>query len=173
PRTWAGVRQWHAWRGVPHLSRCGQRQPAPPDGGVAPQTSSWCGIRQHAEWEDLLGVTEVSGVMGQFQPPHPLQVGGRKLQRHVVLFLHAHAVLPRDTPTEFDTDFQDVTSGLQDEGGFPGVMLVEGNSRMEITISSMSQIGNTQVITLANGRYPTQRLGQSGAWHTAIDDITV
>jgi len=40
-------------------------------------------------------------------------------------------------------------------------------------IPGMGQVGNPQAITFANGHYPTQRLGQFGAWHTAIDDITV
>ena len=44
---------------------------------------------------------------------------------------------------------------------------------MEIAITGMGQVGNTQVITFANGHHPTQRLGQLGAWYTAIDDITV
>src|SRR4029453_7837597 len=66
-----------------------------------------------------------------------------------------------------------VAPSLQDKGCFPGVTLVEGNARVEIAITSMGQIGDTQTIAFANGHDAAQRLGQFGAWHTAIDNIAV
>ena len=51
--------------------------------------------------------------MGQLNAAHHLQVGGREHQRHVVLFLHTHAVLSRDTATRIDAQPHDLRARIQ------------------------------------------------------------
>src|SRR6266545_199025 len=82
-------------------------------------------------------------------------------------------MLTGNTAAQLDAEGKNVAPGLQDDLCFPGVMPVERNTRVEIAITSMGDVGNAQAILGPNGCHPAQGLRQFGAWHTAIDDITV
>src|SRR4051794_30658888 len=77
-----------------------------------------------------------------------------------------------NTAAQLDAEGENVAPSLQDDLCFPGVMLIERNTRVEITIPCMGDVGNAQAILRTNGSHPAQGLRQFGAWHTAIDDIT-
>src|SRR6266446_1312001 len=82
-------------------------------------------------------------------------------------------MLTGNTAAQLDAEGENVAPGLQDDLCFPRIMPVERNTRVEIAITRMSDVGNAQAILGTNGGHPAQGLRQFGAWHAAIDDITV
>src|SRR5438093_12837168 len=118
--------------------------------------------------EDLPRVEAALGVEGALRRAHRLEISRGEDPGHVRLLFQADAVLARKRAAQFDALLEDVRAGLDDALGFVGVALVEDDAGMEVAVASVEDVGDGQVVALADFGYGAQHLHQPGAGDDAV-----
>src|SRR5262245_3356819 len=103
------------------------------------------GRRQH-----LVGAAAVLRVEGRAQPQHQRQVLRREQSRHEVDLLDANAVLSCHTAPLANTLLEDLMTGGQHAFHLVRVALVKKQDRMQVTVASMEDIADPDIVFFAD-----------------------
>src|SRR5262245_48891479 len=121
------------------------------------------GGRQH-----LVGAATVIGVERGPQAHHHGQIVGGKQARHEVNFLDADAMLAGDAAADRDAFFQDLVAGGEDAPHLLRVALIEEQDRMDVAVAGVKDVGDPQLVMLADSANLAQDVRQLGPRHDTV-----
>src|SRR5215472_2533033 len=122
--------------------------------------------------KNLCGIRELEGVESTANALHGGEIRLGKHFRHHGLLFFADTVFSRDRAACRDTKLKDL-KGKRESGFFlAGDAAVIENERMEITVASMKNIGDTQAVFVAEPLDFAHYLRKRGARdHTVLDEV--
>ena len=77
-------------------------------------------------------------------------------------------MLARNTPAHGDTLIEDFVARQQHALDLVGILVVEEQDGVNITITRVENVGNPQVVPLTDGRDEAENVRQPGTWNNAI-----
>src|ERR1039457_6433472 len=120
--------------------------------------------------EDLAGVREVLRVEGPLHLHLGLDVLLGDSEPHGVHLLDADPVLAADRPAHLDAELEDLHAGLHHPGLLLGVAPVEQDQRVEVPVPGVEDVGDLQVVLLADLGHLSEDGGEGGAGHRSVAD---
>ena len=116
----------------------------------------------------LDGLQRPSGLNVVRRRDHRGQVFGREELGHELHLLDADAVLAGDAAAEVDALVEDLVARQQDALHLLGVALVEQQDRVDVAVAGVKDVGDAQVVPLADVGDEPQDVRQLGARHDAV-----
>jgi hypothetical protein len=126
-----------------------------------------------AQRNDFAGITELLRVEDLPEAMHDLQVIVAEQPGHAISLFQAYAVLATQDTSKVNAGAQDGFPCLQHALDFLGIPLVIQHQWVQIAITSMEDIGNTQTVGGADLLQLAQSFRQTRTWNDTVMRIVI